>query len=243
MNLQRILILRSFQTSTDATSDPKGLSGVHLAVWYTPTAVVGLVLCVVSGKILHLVPIQLLLVISGVAWIVAPLLLGVVPVPLNYWSTVLPSMLCATIGIDLTFTISIIFLSSVQPLRYQGLSGAVCSILVNLAMSFSLPISEIVITLAQKRFAPTPTTQGLPSSAEGGALDKMLDWGYQASFFYAAASAGVGLVICLLFVRISRSVVRKRAVDEESPRASSSEVSTLVDGQEGADTVQTARNQ
>jgi MFS family permease len=189
------------------------LSGMALALWYTPTAVGGIILCIIGGLVMHVVPIVILLLISALAWIAAPLLLALAPLPLHYWEYVVPSMLCATIGIDLTFTVSIVFFSSVQPLRYQGLSGAVCSILVNLAMSFALSISEIVMEKAASR----------PASEE-----VLVTWGYQATFIYAAASAGLGLLICITFVRISRSVVQKQRADEEMAQARSSDT-TLVD--------------
>jgi MFS family permease len=189
------------------------LSGMTLALWYTPTAIGGIILCIMGGLVMHVVPIMILLLISALAWIAAPLLLALAPLPLHYWEYVVPSMLCATIGIDLTFTVSIVFLSSVQPLRYQGLSGAVCSILVNLAMSFALSISEIVMEKAASRPAPE---------------EVLVTWAYQATFIYAAASAGLGLLVCITFVRISRSVVQEQRVDEEMAPARSSDT-TLVD--------------
>lgn len=217
----------SYFSSASATGTAHGITGLKLAAWYTPTAVGGLILCVVGGALLHLVPILMLLVISGLAWIGAPLLLALAPLPLHYWSFVMPSMLCATIGIDLTFTISVVYLSSVSPLRYQGLAGAVSSILVNLAMSFSLSISEIVAVKAESAI-PIPHSA---SPAERLILaDQRANRGYKYAFIYAAASAGLGLFIAALFVRISRSVVQeKKAVDLEGGPRHSSEVSTLVD--------------
>ena len=214
-------------SSASATGTAHGIQGLTLAAWYTPTAVGGLILCVVGGALLHIVPILALLVISGIAWIGAPLLLALAPLPLHYWSFVMPSMLCATIGIDLTFTISVVFLSSVSPLRYQGLAGAVSSILVNLAMSFSLSISEIVAVKAE-------TAIIIPDNASPAdqlmLADQRANRGYKYAFIYAAASAGLGLLIAVLFVRISRSVVQeKKPVDLEGGTRHSSEVSTLVD--------------
>lgn len=206
-----------FQSPGSTGEGSDGPTGMTLALWYTPTAVGGVVLCIIGGALMHIVPIMGLLLLSALAWIAAPLLLALAPLPLQYWSYVMPSMLCATIGIDLTFTVSIVFLSSVQPLRYQGLSGAICSILVNLAMSFALSISGIVMDKAETAVA-TP--------------DNGLDWGFRATFIYGSASAGLGLMICLLFVRISRSVVREQPPDEERPRATSSD-STLVDEGDG----------
>ncbi|KAK3712845.1 hypothetical protein LTR37_008936 [Vermiconidia calcicola] len=217
-----------FQSPTGTTSyGPQGMSGTTLALWYTPTAIGGVILCIVGGSLMHIVPIMILLIISALAWIAAPLLLALAPLPLNYWSFVVPSMLCATIGIDLTFTISIVFFSSVQPLRYQGLSGAVCSSLVNLAMSFALSISEIVSKEAQ-------SSEILPIQS--------INWGFQASFIYGAASAGHGLIICVLCVRISRSVVREQPTDEERPRPPSSDSTLVSEGEQRDEEGTAARN-
>ncbi|TKA33607.1 hypothetical protein B0A50_00443 [Salinomyces thailandicus] len=216
-----------FQSST-GTTDPGDLSGIDLAIWYTPTAVGGLLLCVIGGGLAHIVPIKLLLLVSGLAWIAAPLLLALAPLPLHYWSYVMPSMVCATIGIDLTFTVSLIFLAAAQPQKYQGLAGAVSSILVNLAMSFSLPLSEIVMERAKDGVA-IPDSQASPEAVLQ-ASNHMINWGFQAAFLYGAASAGLGLVISVLFVHISRKTLDTKEPDEEARGAEipPSEASTLV---------------
>jgi MFS family permease len=97
-----------FFQSPSATGTSEGIQGVTLALWYVPTALGGLILCVAGGALLHIVPIMALLLISGLAWIAAPLLLALCPLPMNYWAFVMPSMLCATAGIDLTFTVSVV---------------------------------------------------------------------------------------------------------------------------------------
>ena len=173
--------------------DAPPLSLVEVALWYTPAAIGGIVLCIAGGLILHMIPILPLLLFSGIAWILAPLLLSLAPLPFDYWKYVVPSMLCATIGIDLTFTISVIFLSAIQPSHYQGLAGAISSILINLAMPFALSISRIILE--------ETTEKNESSEAETIA-------GYRATLIYASASAGIGFIICVFFVRISRSIVR-----------------------------------
>jgi hypothetical protein len=202
------------------TANSEGVKGIMLSLWYTPVAVGGIIFCVVGSSLLHIVPIKLLLLISGLAWIGAPLILAVGPVPLNYWAEALPSMVCSTLGIDLTFTIAAIFLSSSQPLKFQGVAGAVSSILVNLAMSFSLPISLIV-------------KEAAADHAASDTLDNKVDstiWGFRAAFIYGAASAACGLTVVIFFVQISRSVVSgKKLKDEEAtPRITSWTSSAFV---------------
>lgn len=206
--------------SPTVTHNPDSIKGIMLSLWYTPMAVSGIVFCVIGSSLLHIVPIKLLLILSGLAWIGAPLVFAVGPIPLTYWSEVLPSMICGTLGIDLTFTIAAIFLSSSQPLKFQGVAGAVSSILVNLAMSFSLPISLIVKEAAARHVLNDTIDNEADSTV----------WGFRAAFIYGAVSAGCGLVVCIFFVRISRSVVsgRKREDDEERPKTSSSPASTCA---------------
>ncbi|RMY77490.1 hypothetical protein D0863_01262 [Hortaea werneckii] len=217
-----------FLQSPIGVTGSEKLMGIELALWYTPTAVGGIILCVIGGCLAHIVPIKLLLLVSGLAWIAAPLLLALAPLPLQYWTFVMPSMVCATIGIDLTFTVSLIFLAAVQPQRYQGVVGAVSSILVNLAMSFALPISEIIMKKAEasasSQHAHVYTGETMDLSPD------IVHSGYKAAFLYGAASAGLGLVISVFFVHISRKVVGKKTVeDEEQARETSpSEASTLI---------------
>jgi len=194
--------------SPSATTDPESVKGIMLSLYYTPMAIGGMVFCVVGSSILHIVPIKLLLIISGLAWIAAPLIFAVGPVPLYYWSEVMPSMICGTLGIDLTFTIAAIFLSSSQPLKFQGVAGAVSSILVNVAMSFSLPISLIVKEAAAAHVA---------SDTIDSKVDATL-WGFRAAFIYGAASAGCGLIIVIFFVKISRSVFSGEQQEDDEAR-------------------------
>jgi MFS family permease len=203
-----------------ATQNPESVKGIMLSLWYTPMAVGGMIFCVVGSSVLHIVPIKLLLVISGMAWIAAPLIFAVGSIPLNYWAEVLPSMICGTLGIDLTLTIAAIFLSSSQPLKFQGVAGAVSSILVNLAMSFSLPISLIVKEAAVAHVA-TDTIDDTSNATI---------WGFRAAFIYGTVSAACGLIIVIFFVKISRSVVSEREQEDEeaSPRIQSWQSSTFV---------------
>lgn len=211
--------------SLSVTPNPENVKGIMLALWYTPMAIGGIVFCVIGSSLLHIVPIKLLLIVSGLSWIGAPLVFAVGPVPLNYWSEVLPSMICGTLGIDLTFTIAAIFFSSSQPLKFQGVAGAVSSILVNLAMSFSLPISLIV-----KEAATTHVVSDTIDSTADSTI-----WGFRAAFIYGAASAACGLIIVIFFVQISRSVVsgEKQEDEEARPRTPTWSSSTFVPGADG----------
>ena len=202
-----------FLQSPIATGLHDGIQGAQLALYYTPTAIGGLVLCLAGGALLHIVKPKLILFISGLAWVAAPLLFALGPTPVDYWRFVMPSMLCATLGIDLTFTVSIVCITRAQPAHYQGLAGAICSVLMNLAISFSLPISEIISNKVERDdFLAShglATKESIPS-------DDITFAGFQAMFLYAAASAGVGLVLVVLYICIPSRSASSSDVDESS---------------------------
>jgi hypothetical protein len=83
-----------------------GASPLQVVAWYVPMALGGCIISTFGGFILHLLPGTVLILIAGVAWIVAPLLFAIAPEGANYWAYVFPSMICATMGIDITFNVS-----------------------------------------------------------------------------------------------------------------------------------------
>ena len=121
----RLTTHRSFQNPLANTSNLAS-NQITLALWYLPMAIAGLICCILVEPLLHTVNMKMLLLITALLWIAGPVILAVSPLPLNYWANAFPSILCATAGINLTFTISIVYLTAVQPPESQGLCGAMC---------------------------------------------------------------------------------------------------------------------
>lgn len=163
-------------------------------------AIAGLICCVIVEPLLHAVHMKVLLVVTACIWIAAPTILAASPLPLSYWANVFPSVLCATAGINFTFTISMVYLTAVQPPELQGLCGAMCSIFLGLAFAFSLPIGQIIMTkVSGKNWmidAPRERSDYDESDRESMIL------GYRAAFVYAAVSAALGLGFCIFGVSI-----------------------------------------
>jgi MFS family permease len=171
-------------------------------------AIAGLVCCVIVEPLLNAVHMKLLLIVTACIWIAAPTILAASPLPLSYWANAFPSVLCATAGINLTFTISIVYLTAVQPSKLQGLCGAMCSIFLGLAFAFSLPIGQIIMTKVSGRnwMADAPNDRSAYDENDRQSMTS----GYRAAFVYAAVSAGLGLVLCVFGVSVP-SVLRKES--------------------------------
>ncbi|KAF7557740.1 hypothetical protein G7Z17_g476 [Cylindrodendrum hubeiense] len=122
-----------------------GISSLLTAAWYTPLAVGGLLIGTVGGFTLHRLPGQLLLLISGIGNLVSVLLFAIMPPDANYWAYVFPAMVCATIGIDITFTVSNIFITNNLPSHRQGLAGAFINSVLFLGIGFFQGVGDLVV--------------------------------------------------------------------------------------------------
>lgn len=144
----------------------------------------GLVLATVGGLILHLLPGTILMVLSGLGYVMCVLLFAILPEQPNYWAYVFPAMICATLGVDVAFNVSNVFITTQTPSKRQGLAGALINSTLFLGISFFLGIADIVVA----------QTSHLGSKKS-----------YKMAFWFGTGCAGVALLLLVLFVRIDRA--------------------------------------
>ena len=164
--------------------DIMGASPLQVTAWYVPMSVGGIIISVVGGYVLHLLPGTLLILIAGLAWCLTSVLFAVAPEGASYWAYVFPAMIGATVGIDITFNVANIFISTSLSHSRQGLAGALISSLLYLGIAFCLAFADVTQT--------ETTKYGLKAS-------------YRSVFWYQLTCAASALVILLLFVRIKRA--------------------------------------
>ncbi|KAI9646664.1 hypothetical protein NHQ30_004661 [Ciborinia camelliae] len=202
-----------------------GGSPLQLVAWYAPMALGGCIISTLGGFILHLLPGTALVITAGIAWIVAPLLFAIAPAGVNYWAYIFPAMICATIGIDITFIVANIFFTTSLSESQQGLAGSMVMLILHLGIAVCLGFSDIINTYTLDRL-------GLRQS-------------YHAVFWFEVTCAGVSLIIMALFVKIKRAE-SELTVDERN--AASNDIQFVeesglptrtrdlgTDGAEGAD--------
>jgi len=154
---------------------------MQLVAWYVPMAVGGCILAGVGALILHRIPGTVLAIITCLAIIVNSLLFALAPEGAGYWPWVFPAMICATLAIDLIFSVTNIFLSSTLPARQQGLAGGLANALLQLSIAILLGFSDIVATMT--------SYQGEKQS-------------YKNVFWFELACGAAALVVFVGFVRI-----------------------------------------
>ncbi|KAI4914030.1 hypothetical protein J4E90_005750 [Alternaria incomplexa] len=161
-----------------------GASPLLTAAWFTPMCVGGLILATVGGLILHLLPGRILLLISGTAYILSTLLFAILPVNFNYWAYIFPAMICATLGIDITYNVANIFITTSLPKARQGLAGSFMNSLLFLGIAVFLSFADLAVSETEER--------GRRRS-------------YKVAFWLATALSGAGLIIMFLGVKIGKA--------------------------------------
>ncbi|KAL2002687.1 hypothetical protein VTN02DRAFT_6170 [Thermoascus thermophilus] len=185
-----------------------GASPLQVVAWSTPMAVGGLMLSTTGGLVLHLINGSVLLLISGTGFVGSSLLFALAPAAgaNRYWAFVFPAMVCATVGIDITFNVVNIFITTNTPRDRQGLAGALLNSVQHLGVAVLLGFADVTQ-------AETQPAVGLRRS-------------YRAVFWYNVACTGLSCVVVALFVRIDRArsdltVDEKRELERAAAASSS----------------------
>ncbi|KAM0427863.1 hypothetical protein ACHAPT_007322 [Fusarium lateritium] len=178
-------------------------SPLQTAAWFAPLPSLGLVLALTGGFILHLVPGRILMIISGLGFLASVLLFALMPEMSGskcraYWSYVFPAMLCSTIGVDIVFNVTNVFITTSQPRRLQAVAGALCSSLLYLGMAFWLGVGELAIAAAE----------GIKGSDKMGQRQQ-----YRIGFWTATGLAAVSLI--LVFTIKLRQATAELTADEK----------------------------
>ena len=164
--------------------DVMGGTPLQIVAWYTPMCMGGCIIAITGGYVLHLLSGTALMIVSGLGWILNSLLFALAPTGANYWAYIFPAMIGATIGIDVTYNVTSVFITTSLPKREQGLAGALINSLVFLGIAFVLSFADIAQT----------------STAHFG-----LKRSYQSVFWYQLAVQSTALVVMLVFVRIRKA--------------------------------------
>ncbi len=162
-----------------------GASPLQVVAWYIPMIVGGLILSTAGGFVLHLIPGKALLIFSGAGWIGALLLFALAPLGANYWAFTFPSAIFATIGIDITFNIANIFITTQMPSERQGLAGGLINSILHLGITFFIGFADIIQAERIDRVGPLKA--------------------YKAVFWFGVAAAIVALLIMTFFVKIEKA--------------------------------------
>lgn len=174
-----------------------GVGSMLIVAWYVPMVVGGCMLAILGAMVLHRLPGTVMMVVTGLAIIIDSLLFALSPPGAGYWAWVFPAMICATLACDLIFSVANIFLSTVLPIRRQGLAGALANVIPNLGIAILLGFADVV--------AIETRWQGEKQS-------------YKNVFWFELACGAAALILFVGFVRIDRAKSDLTADEKEANR-------------------------
>ena len=152
----------------------------------------GLILSTVGGLVMHLLPGKILVVLAACAQVVCCLLFAIMPpAPVNYWAYVFPAMVCATLGVDITFSVTNVFITTSMPRHRQGLAGALIYTTLFLAIGFFLGIADLAVTSTE---------------------DLGLRGSYKVAFWFGVACSATS---CVAFVLVKMGRAKSDLTHEE----------------------------
>lgn len=167
---------------------------LQTALAFTPMAVGGIVLATVGGFTLHLLPGRVLLIISGAGHVTSVLLFALIPEGGSYWAYILPAMLGATLGIDIQYNVTNVFITTNVPVKHQGAAGALINSLLFLPISLFLGLADTVAASYEYR--------GLMES-------------YNGAFWFGTGCAATALVLfCFIDPGKAESQMRVEELNE-----------------------------
>jgi len=124
------------------------------------------------------------MLVSATGFMLCNLLLALTPNDPNYWAWIMPAMVCATIGVDVMFNVSNIYLTTHIPRHQQGLAGAFINGVLFLGMSFVLGFADYAVS--------TKAHLGLKES-------------YNVGFWLGAGAAGASIILVAFGIRIGKA--------------------------------------
>jgi len=183
------LFYASFYIETVLQATP-----LQTAAWFTPLAVGGMMLAISGGLVMHLVPGRVLLVISGLGFTLSGLLFVLIPerasgsgpsIDFIYWAYIFSAMVAGTIGIDITFNVTNVFITTAVPSALQATAGAVINSLLYLGIAFWLGVAELAVASANA------------GRVASGQAEMPLREQYQIGFWIGVALGGLATLLFL----------------------------------------------
>jgi MFS family permease len=186
------------------------------AAWFSPLAGGGIVIALVGGFVLHIFSGRILMMISGAGFLLSGLLFAILPAQSDgnpstnflYWAYIFPAMLGGTIGVDIQFNVTNIYISTAMPRRHQATASALINSLLYLGFAFWLGVADLAVS----------TT----SRARGEDLD--LRGQYQIAF-WTAVGLSVLATILISKVKFGRAASDLTA-DEKAELAREEEIAS-----------------
>lgn len=160
----------------------KNLSPLMVAVHLLPQVIVGVLVNILAGLLMHRVSNKLLVSIGAISYVAAFALLTSMHEGSSYWPFIFPALCLSVVGADFEFTVTNMYIMSSLAVSQQSVAGGLFNTIMRLSSSMGLGVSTAVFN-------------GVNSSdADKGQLSS--DFGkYRGTFLVALVASGFSLFL------------------------------------------------
>ncbi|KAL1584668.1 hypothetical protein WHR41_06937 [Cladosporium halotolerans] len=126
------------------------MSALQVAVHVLPMAIMGILVNVFAGMVLHKVSNKLLMYIGTVAYTAAFLLLAVNRQSSSYWAFSFPAFVLMVVGADLEFNVANMYVMSSLPPAQQSIAGGIFQTVTRLCMTIGFGVTTALFNAVQR---------------------------------------------------------------------------------------------
>ena len=126
------------------------MSALQVAVHVLPMAVMGIIVNVFAGMVLHKVSNKLLMYVGAIAYTVAFLLLAFNRHSSSYWAFSFPAFVLMVVGADLEFNVANMYVMSSLPAAQQSIAGGIFQTVTRLCMTVGFGVTTALFNAVQQ---------------------------------------------------------------------------------------------
>ncbi|KAJ4393237.1 multidrug-resistance type transporter aminotriazole resistance [Gnomoniopsis smithogilvyi] len=166
---------------------------------FVPVVISGALAAAVVGLLLHRAGPPLVMLLALVAFTIGSILMATCPIDQTYWAQSFVSFVITPWGMDMSFPAATILLSNAVAREHQGIAASLVNTVVNYSIALGLGIAGTV----EYQINNGGTTQA----------EKLK--GYRGSYYLGIGIAGLGVVICSIYLIKSKKDARKKQQGEK----------------------------
>ncbi|OQN98188.1 hypothetical protein B0A48_15464 [Cryoendolithus antarcticus] len=126
-------------------------SALQVAVLILPMAIVGMIVNVIAGLILHRVSNKLLMGLGCSAYVLSCLLFAVNRASSSYWNFCFTALMFVVVGADLQFNVANMYVMSSLPREQQSVAGGILQTVSRLAQTVGFGITTSIFNSVQQK--------------------------------------------------------------------------------------------
>lgn len=158
------------------------MSALEVAVHVLPMAIMGIIVNIVAGLVLHRVSNKLLMYVGTIAYVIAFLLFSVNRYTSSYWDFCFTAFILMVVGADLEFNVANMYVMSSLPPSQQSIAGGIFQTVTRLCMTIGFGVTTALFNAVQEN----PSMSGYWDDATQP---------YAATFWFATACSIVSVLL------------------------------------------------